>query len=51
MQVIEVFNQLFHACHDGISAAVWYTAEEHIEVCAAVADTTLSKYPFAIVNS
>ena len=39
MQVVEVFNQLFHACHDGISAAVRYTAEEHIEVCAAVADT------------
>ncbi len=39
MQVFEVFNQLFHACHDGISAAVRYTAEEHIEVCAAVADT------------
>ena len=38
MQVFEIVDQLFHARHDGVAAAVRHAAEEHVEISAAVGD-------------
>ena len=38
VQVFKIVDQLFNACHDGITAAIRHATEKHVKICAAIRD-------------